>query len=32
VPAVDLGAGRVVVDAPDLFAPAGEPPPDADRS
>jgi 16S rRNA processing protein RimM len=31
VPAVDLGAGRVVVDAPDLFAPAGEPPPDADR-
>ena len=31
VPAVDLGARRVVVDAPDLFAPAGEPPPDADR-
>jgi 16S rRNA processing protein RimM len=32
VPTVDLAARRVVVDAPDLFAPAGEPPPDADRS
>jgi 16S rRNA processing protein RimM len=30
VPTVDLAAKRVVVDAPDLFAPAGEPPPDAD--